>query len=78
MITNYVPSVIAVAPVIAWVAVMAVHNDHSCWLVYTIEHVQWILDVPRVAILLVNTVLFGDILRVLLTKIRNNENSHQL
>ncbi|XP_028031052.1 uncharacterized protein LOC114243672 [Bombyx mandarina] len=71
-------AVIAVAPVIAWVAVMAVHNDHSCWLVYTIEHVQWILDVPRVAILLVNTVLFGDILRVLLTKIRNNENSHQL
>ncbi|XP_075971696.1 uncharacterized protein LOC142973647 [Anticarsia gemmatalis] len=70
--------VIALAPAVAWAAVMAVHNDHSCWVVYTIPHVQWILDAPRVAILLINTGLFVDVLRVLLTKIRNSENTNQL
>ncbi|XP_063893171.1 uncharacterized protein LOC110373470 isoform X1 [Helicoverpa armigera] len=71
-------AVIALAPAISWAAVMAVHNDHSCWLIYTVRHVQWILDVPRIAILLVNTGLFIDVLRVLLTKIRNSENANQL
>ncbi|XP_030025544.2 calcitonin receptor-like protein 1 [Manduca sexta] len=69
---------LATAPVIAWAAVMAVHNNHSCWLVYTIDHVQWILDAPRITILVVNTVLFIDVLRVLFTKIRNSENANQL
>ncbi|CAH1647194.1 unnamed protein product [Spodoptera littoralis] len=71
-------AVIALTPAISWAAVMAVHNDHSCWLVYTVPHIQWILDVPRIAILLINTILFIDILRVLLTKIRNSENANQL
>lgn len=70
--------VIALVPAIAWAAVMAVYNNHSCWIVYTVDHIQWILDAPRVAILLVNTVLFIDVLRVLLTKIRNSENTNQL
>lgn len=73
-----IAAVIALAPAIAWAAVMAVHNDHSCWLIYTVPHIQWILDVPRIAILLVNTGLFIDVLRVLLTKIRNSENANQL
>lgn len=57
---------------------MGVLNDHSCWVVYTVEHIQWILDAPRIAILLINLVLFIDVLRVLLTKIRNSENANQL
>ncbi|CAH0407274.1 unnamed protein product [Chilo suppressalis] len=71
-------AVIAIVPVIAWASVMGVHNDHSCWVIYTVDHVQWILDAPRITILLVNTVLFVDVLRVLLTKIRNAENANQL
>ncbi|KAL4707927.1 hypothetical protein ACJJTC_013718 [Scirpophaga incertulas] len=71
-------AVIAITPVIAWAVVMAVYNDHSCWLIYQVDHIQWILDAPRVAILLVNTGLFIDVLRVLLTKIRNAENANQL
>ncbi|CAK1598779.1 unnamed protein product [Parnassius mnemosyne] len=70
--------VIALVPAFAWAIVMGLMNDHSCWIVYTVEHVQWILDAPRIAILLINTVLFVDILRVLLTKLRNTENSYQL
>ncbi|CAG4969531.1 unnamed protein product [Parnassius apollo] len=70
--------VIALVPALAWAIVMSLMNDHSCWIVYTVEHVQWTLDAPRIAILLINTVLFVDILRVLLTKLRNTENSYQL
>ncbi|KAJ0178794.1 hypothetical protein K1T71_005569 [Dendrolimus kikuchii] len=70
--------VITLVPVIAWAFVMAYHNDHSCWVVYTVEHIQWILDAPRVTILLINTGLFIDVLRVLLTKLRNSENANQL
>ncbi|GBP53512.1 Calcitonin receptor [Eumeta japonica] len=71
-------AVITIAPVFAWGIVMGLYNDHSCWVVYTIEHIQWILDAPRICILLINTVLFLDILRVLVTKVKNAENVNQL
>ncbi|KAI5644468.1 7 transmembrane receptor (Secretin family) domain-containing protein [Phthorimaea operculella] len=71
-------SVIAILPAIAWAVVMSYYDDHSCWLVYTVQNIQWILDAPRVAILLINTVLFADVLRVLLTQVRNTENVNQL
>ncbi|XP_013165175.1 PREDICTED: uncharacterized protein LOC106116018 isoform X1 [Papilio xuthus] len=71
-------AVIAIVPAVAWAVVMSQLNDHSCWIVYTVAHVQWILDAPRIAILLINTLLFIDILRVLLTKLRNSENANQL
>ncbi|XP_073943157.1 uncharacterized protein [Choristoneura fumiferana] len=71
-------AVIAVVPVVAWSVVMGIHDNHSCWVVYTIDNIQWILDAPRLAILVINTVLFIDVLRVLLTKIRNSENANQL
>lgn len=70
--------VIAVVPVVAWSIVMGIHDNHSCWVVYTIDNIQWILDAPRLAILVINTALFIDVLRVLLTKIRNSENANQL
>ncbi|XP_049869896.1 PDF receptor-like [Pectinophora gossypiella] len=73
-----VGAVITIAPVVTWAVMMGVYDDHSCWMVYTIPHVQWIMDGPRVAILLINTGLFIDVLRVLLTKIRNSENANQL
>ncbi|XP_068631143.1 uncharacterized protein [Battus philenor] len=73
-----VGAVIAIVPVLAWAVVMSLWNNHSCWIVYTVDHVQWILDAPRVAILLINSILFIDILRVLLTKLRNSENANQL
>ncbi|XP_028166248.1 uncharacterized protein LOC114357030 [Ostrinia furnacalis] len=69
---------IAVLPVVAWAAVMGVYNNHSCWLIYTVDNVQWILDAPRILILVINTGLFIDVLRVLLTKLRNAENANQL
>nr|XP_026496905.1 uncharacterized protein LOC113401281 [Vanessa tameamea] len=71
-------AVIAVLPVVAWAIVMGLHNDHSCWVVYTVDHIQWALDGPRIFILALNTILFIDVLRVLLTKIRNSENANQL
>lgn len=71
-------AVIAIVPVIAWSIVMGLLDDHSCWVVYTVNHIQWILDTPRLAVLLINTALFIDVLRVLLTKIRNSENANQL
>ncbi|XP_041970728.1 calcitonin receptor-like protein 1 [Aricia agestis] len=71
-------AIIVVLPVTAWSIVMSMYNDHSCWIVYTIANIQWILDVPRIIILVVNAILFIDILRVLVTKIRNSENANQL
>ncbi|XP_063619290.1 uncharacterized protein LOC134792080 isoform X2 [Cydia splendana] len=71
-------AVIAIVPVIAWSIVMGLLDDHSCWVVYTVNNIQWILDAPRLAVLLINTALFVDVLRVLLTKIRNSENANQL
>ncbi|XP_045765694.1 uncharacterized protein LOC123867633 isoform X1 [Maniola jurtina] len=68
----------AILPVIAWSVVMSLFNNHSCWLVYTVAHVEWALDAPRLLILLINAVLYIDVLRVLFTKIRNNENANQL
>ncbi|CAG9134136.1 unnamed protein product [Plutella xylostella] len=74
-----VGAVITIVPVIIWAALMAVYNDHSCWVVYSVANIQWVLDAPRIAILLVNTLLFLDILRALLTaKIRNAESTNQL
>ncbi|XP_026755409.2 uncharacterized protein LOC113515414 [Galleria mellonella] len=71
-------AVIAIVPVVAWAIVMSKYNDHSCWVIYTVSNIQWILDTPRVAILLINTILFADVMRVLLTKVRNSENANQL
>lgn len=71
-------SALAMAPVVAWAIVMAIYDDHSCWVVYNRPNIQWILDAPRITILLINTALFCDVLRVLLTKIRNSENANQL
>ncbi|XP_048007380.1 pituitary adenylate cyclase-activating polypeptide type I receptor-like isoform X2 [Leguminivora glycinivorella] len=71
-------AVIAIVPVLAWSIVMGLLDDHSCWVVYTVSHIQWILDAPRLAVLIINTLLFVDVLRVLLTKIRNSENANQL
>ncbi|XP_013190256.2 parathyroid hormone 2 receptor isoform X2 [Amyelois transitella] len=71
-------AVLAIAPVAAWAIVMGLYDNHSCWLIYTTGYAQWILDTPRIAILLVNTVLFLHVMRVLLTKVRNSENANQL
>ncbi|XP_032513116.2 calcitonin gene-related peptide type 1 receptor-like isoform X2 [Danaus plexippus] len=71
-------AVVGTIPVVVWSVVMFLLNDHSCWVVYTVPHVQWSLDGPRVLVLLVNTLLFADVLRVLLTNIRNTENANQL
>ncbi|XP_059046043.1 uncharacterized protein LOC131841737 [Achroia grisella] len=71
-------TVVTIVPVVAWATVMGIHNDHSCWVIYTVDNIQWILDSPRIAILVINTILFADVLRVLLTKVRNSENANQL
>ncbi|CAH0725336.1 unnamed protein product, partial [Brenthis ino] len=71
-------AVLGIVPVVAWAATMALVSDHSCWEVYTAPHVQWALDAPRLLVLVVNGALLADVLRVLLTKVRNSENANQL
>lgn len=70
--------VLAVMPMVGWSVTMSLLNDHSCWMVYSVDHIQWIIDAPRLLILVVNAVLYFDVLRVLFTKIRNNENANKL
>lgn len=70
--------VLAIVPMVGWSVVMSLINDHSCWLVYSVDHIQWIIDAPRLLILVINAVLYFDVLRVLFTKIRNNENANKL
>ncbi|XP_077293721.1 calcitonin gene-related peptide type 1 receptor-like [Arctopsyche grandis] len=69
---------ITIIPVVIWIALMAVYNDSNCWIVYDTQGIQWILDVPRICILLANTVLLVDILRVIMTKLNKQENANQL
>ncbi|XP_028131373.1 calcitonin gene-related peptide type 1 receptor isoform X1 [Diabrotica virgifera virgifera] len=59
----------------AWAASMASINAKLCWL--SSNNLQWIMDGYRIAILFINTVLLGDIIRVMVLKIKHGTTTEQ-
>lgn len=70
LITIYgVTAVLTLLPSIIWVSVVASHHRESCWMVDT-NGEQWSVDSFRVVILVINTLLLMDIIRVMLFKMK--------
>lgn len=57
---------------------MITHDKENCWMVDTDSWFQWITDGYKYVILIINTILFGDIIRVLIFKLKRNTNSSTL
>lgn len=63
--------VLSVSPSLAWAIAKSQLNDRYCWMVDD-DGEQWIVDGMRIAVLVINTCLLLDIIRVLLMKLRKN------
>ncbi|XP_050705346.1 corticotropin-releasing factor receptor 1-like, partial [Eriocheir sinensis] len=63
----------------SWAAAKGVLEDHACWLQddpATSHKLHLILDVPKLVILVVNTLLLGNMTRVLMTKLQGVNADH--
>ncbi|XP_059351983.1 PDF receptor-like [Daphnia carinata] len=57
-----------------WAAFTATHQTTSaCWLGYNLTPLYWILEGPRLTIIFINLLYLLNILRVLVTKLRNSQ-----
>lgn len=69
-------AVLTFLPSLIWVSVVASNNRTSCWAVDS-NGEQWAVDSFRVVILLINTVLLLDIIRVMVSKMRQGGTTRQ-
>ncbi|XP_078621641.1 corticotropin-releasing factor receptor 2-like [Branchiostoma floridae x Branchiostoma japonicum] len=65
--------VVPVCFVAAWTVVMALYDDHPCWLDYSELQYAWIVSGPIVLALLVNLYVLLHILAVLVTKLNADQ-----
>ncbi|KAG5869273.1 hypothetical protein JTB14_000319 [Gonioctena quinquepunctata] len=61
---------------IPWAIAMAFKEAENCWMVDA-DGLQWILDGFRIAILLINSILLMDIIRVMLLKLKQGGTTRQ-
>ncbi|CAG9864126.1 unnamed protein product [Phyllotreta striolata] len=61
---------------ICWAISMAVKKAENCWMV-DVDGLQWTLDGYRIAVLIINTFLLMDIMRVMLCKLKHGSLTKQ-
>lgn len=54
---------------VIWIIVMAAAHDSNCWLGDR-TWIQWINDPLRIIFIILHLVLLGDVIRMLLTKLK--------
>lgn len=64
LVLSFIPSTI-------WAILMALGSNDHCWMVVTVWY-QWVPDAFRIAILVLNIILLGNIVQVLLRKLKKN------
>ncbi|XP_077978955.1 PDF receptor-like [Glandiceps talaboti] len=64
--------VVALFPVTGWAVAMHYTNDEQCWLGYVFSPYYWIIEGPRNILLFVNLIFLINIVRVLITKMRES------
>ncbi|KAL5007212.1 hypothetical protein ScPMuIL_016018 [Solemya velum] len=62
---------------VVWVIVMALTNGNKCWFPYYDLNTYWIISAPRLAIIVINLLFLLNIIRVLITKLRENTQSNE-
>ncbi|KAL3831653.1 hypothetical protein ACJMK2_023381 [Sinanodonta woodiana] len=60
---------------LAWVVIMAIKYKTKCWFPYYFLPYIWILEVPRIAVILVNLLFLLNIIRVLVLKLQDSHNN---
>ncbi|XP_050302199.1 corticotropin-releasing factor receptor 2-like isoform X2 [Anthonomus grandis grandis] len=77
LVTLYiVVTVLTFLPSIIWASIVAANERTSCWMVDT-NGEQWSVDSFRVAILSINTVLLLDIIRIMISKMKQGGPTRQ-
>ncbi|XP_006825104.1 corticotropin-releasing factor receptor 1-like [Saccoglossus kowalevskii] len=59
-------------PVIGWAVAMSYTNNQNCWFGYYYSPYYWLIEGPRNAILFINLIFLINIVRVLITKMRES------
>lgn len=59
----------------AWVVTVVVHYPHQCWISYNLITYYWILEGPRLGVLVLNTLFLFNIIRILIVKLRESHTS---
>lgn len=77
LVTLYIAvGALTLIPSIIWASVVATNDRDSCWVVDT-NGEQWALDSFRVVILIINTILLLDIIRIMLSKMKQGGTTRQ-
>ncbi|KAL1491579.1 hypothetical protein ABEB36_012154 [Hypothenemus hampei] len=71
-----VVAVLTFLPSLIWGAIVAANKRKSCWMVDT-NGEQWSVDSFRMAILTINTILLLDIIRVMISKMKQGGTTRQ-
>ncbi|XP_057667618.1 corticotropin-releasing factor receptor 1-like [Diorhabda carinulata] len=61
---------------ICWAIAMAVENAENCWMA-DLQGIQWTVDGFRIAILIINTLMLADIIRVMVMKLKHGSTTKQ-
>ncbi|CAH1108055.1 unnamed protein product [Psylliodes chrysocephalus] len=61
---------------LCWAIAMAAKKAENCWMV-NMDGLQWTLDGFRIAVLMVNTILLADIIRVMILKLKHGSTTKQ-
>ncbi|XP_070566484.1 PDF receptor-like [Ptychodera flava] len=62
--------VLPIFPVLGWAIAMPYTSNQKCWLGYNYSPYYWIIEAPRNALLFVNLIFLINIVRVIVTKMR--------
>jgi len=62
----------------AWAITTGMNSNSHCWFGYSHTLYYWIVEGPRLALIAINLLFLLNILRVLLTKLRNNSSSETM
>ncbi|GAB1603410.1 PDF receptor-like [Argonauta hians] len=55
-----------------WAAVMVLYSESRCWLTYEFSPYMWIMNGQRLAVILTNLTFLFNIMRILITKLRES------
>ncbi|GLV37741.1 Pigment-dispersing factor receptor [Carabus blaptoides fortunei] len=59
----------------AWVVTMAIHFPFQCWMSYNLTAYFWILEGPRLGVLVLNILFLFNIIRILIVKLKQTHTS---
>ncbi|XP_077979015.1 PDF receptor-like [Glandiceps talaboti] len=72
---HFVGWILPIVPILSWAVTMHYKSTTQCWFGYAHSPYYWIIEAPRLLILIINLGFLINIIRILVTKLRESNTS---